>query len=149
MKKTLWQIIKFTLVSCVVSLLQIVLVNVFTRISSPDKEWPYLMSNLLANVYGYYRNRKTTFKASSKPWSLPVYIIILLILIGLMTPFQVWVAGLAGNSGSEFMRNMAPTIASMCAGMIQFLVLFPLEKHVLFTEKSGQKEAEKKSEESS
>ena len=149
MKKTLWQIIKFTIVSCLVSILQIVLVNLFTWISSPDRQWPYLMSNLLANVYGYYRNRETTFKAASKPWSLPVYIVVLLILIGLMTPFQVWVAGLAGNADSPFLRDMAPTIASMSAGMIQFLVLFPLEKHVLFTEKPEPSGDEKKSEETS
>ncbi len=149
MKKTLWQIVKFTLISCIVSVLQIVLVNVFTLISAPDKEWPYLLSNLLANVYGYYRNRKTTFKAASKPWSLPVYIIVLLVLIGLMTPFQVWVAGLAGNAGSTFLKDMAPTIASMSAGMIQFLVLFPLEKYVLFIENPENKKTGKMSGESS
>ena len=89
-KKTLWEIIKFILVSCIVTVIQLVLVNVLflamKGITTPlpsflgkifteqvmgegHTNWgyilPFFLSNLIANVYGFFQNRKTTFKSNS------------------------------------------------------------------------------------
>lgn len=91
-KKTIWEIIKFIIVSGIVSIIQLVLVNilfylmrdwkealpnVLANIFSPstvsvgNDNWgyvlPFFLSNLIANIYGYFQNQKTTFKTSNAP----------------------------------------------------------------------------------
>ena len=108
-KKTVWEIIKFVLVSSIVSIIQLVLVNILfyimrewkaplptflagiftsSTVGAGNDNWgyvlPFFLSNLIANIYGYFQNQKTTFKAANTPkWSMWVYIgvIVLLILI--------------------------------------------------------------------
>lgn len=160
-KKTIWQVIKFILVSCIVSIIQLVLVNllfylmrdfkaqlpdVLKRIFTPETvgagndNWgyvlPFFLSNLIANIYGYFQNQKTTFKTSNAPaWCMGVYIAVICALILFSTWLQGVVANLALNSGIGVLEGLAPTIAAMAAGTVQMLVLFPLEKFVLFKER--------------
>ena len=106
--KTVWQFVKFLVVSGLVTIIQLVLANVLPLIFDsvtatlpgflqgifkPDVifdastaqgakqiakyvvdgvvTWgyllPFFLSNLIANIYGFYQNKKTTFK-SDAPW---------------------------------------------------------------------------------
>ena len=155
-KKSLWEIIKFLLVSCLVSIIQLVLVNALyfgmQGWTAPLPEWlagifseqtmgaghsnwgyvlPFFLSNLIANVYGYFQNRATTFKAKNVPqWCLAVYLVVLFALI----LFCTWLQGVVVNwvQALGVTEALAPTIAMMVSGAVQFAVLFPLEKFVLF-----------------
>ncbi len=158
--KTVWQIVKFLLVSGLVALLQAVLVNllffamrswkaplppflskIFTErtMGAGNSNWgyvlPFFLSNLIANIYGYFQNRRTTFHSDSPKINVIVYILIMVALI----LFSTWLQGLVANavmrSGSDFLAALAPTIAMACAGMMQAVILFPLEKFVLLREK--------------
>jgi len=157
-----WQFIKFNLVGSTVSLLQLILANLlpaffdgFTYVLPPflrgifSKEilnlsegiyvingvvtWgyvlPFFLSNFLANIYGYFINRNTTFHAKGKSYSLPLYFAVLILLI----LFTTWVQGILN---SYFMTTslsaLSRTLAAAIAGLIQLVVLYPLEKYVLF-----------------
>ena len=90
---------------------------------------PFFLSNLIANIYGYFINRTTTFRSTSKPYSLPVYFIVLTLLILLTT----WVQGILHSYFVSLgWKTLSRTLAASCAGWIQLFVLFPLEKYVLF-----------------
>ncbi|MCQ2087561.1 MAG: hypothetical protein MJZ37_05790 [Bacilli bacterium] len=159
-KKTLWEIIKFILVSCIVTVIQLVLVNVLfllmKGITNPlpsflgkifteqvmgegHTNWgyilPFFLSNLIANVYGFFQNRKTTFKSNSPKTYVVIYIFIVLVLIFVSTFLQGIVANALLSVSVKFLNSLAPTIAAMAAGTFQMLVLFPLEKFVLFKNK--------------
>jgi len=162
--KILWQFIKFNLVSFTVTLVQLLLANILplffdsVTIKLPsflqlffnakalfngDSIYvvdgvvtygyvlPFLLSNLLANIYGYFVNMKATFQGKGNRSGFIGYIVILLLLILFSTWLQgVIVSKLDGTSVSIYGR----TIAAMVAGTVQMLVLFPLEKYVLFKE---------------
>lgn len=160
-KKTVWELIKFMLVSCIVSIIQLVLVNLLfymmrgwkaplppflagifsaSTVGAGNDNWgyvlPFFLSNLIANIYGYFQNQKTTFKAADTPaWSMWVYIGTIVTLILFSTWLQGVVANVAMNSGIAAIVGLAPTLAAMAAGTVQMLVLFPLEKFVLFKER--------------
>lgn len=160
-KKTIWQLLKFVLVSGIVSIIQLVLVNVlffvmrqwkaplpgflaaiFTQstVGAGNDNWgyvlPFFLSNLIANIYGYFQNQKTTFKAADTPaWCMWFYIAVIAALILFSTWLQGVVANWALNSGIPVFAGLAPTLAAMAAGNVQMLVLFPLEKYVLFKER--------------
>ena len=76
---------------------------------------------------------KATFKGKGTRKGMIIYIVVLIALIF----FSTWLQGrltalLSGGSLAPFAR----TLAAMAAGMVQFIVIFPLEKFVLFKEKS-------------
>lgn len=64
-----------------------------------------------------------------------VYIGTIITLILFSTWLQGVVANVAINSGIAAVAGLAPTLAAMAAGTVQMLVLFPLEKFVLFKER--------------
>lgn len=162
-KKSIWQILKFILVSGIVSIIQLVLVNVLffvlrqwkaplppflaaiftpSTVGLGNDNWgyvlPFFLSNLIANIYGYFQNQKTTFKAADTPaWCMWVY---LGVIAGLIL-FSTWLQGVVANwvlhSGITAIVGLAPTLAAMAAGAVQMLVLFPLEKYVLFKERTS------------
>lgn len=160
-KKTVWQFIKFLLVSGIVSIIQLVLVNVLffllrgwkaplppflagiftaSTVGPGNDNWgyvlPFFLSNLAANVYGYFQNQKTTFRAADTPaWCIWVYLGTVAALIFFSTWLQGVVANWALHSGIGVLEGLAPTLAAMAAGNVQMLVLFPLEKFVLFKER--------------
>ena len=162
---TIWQFIKFNMLDFSISLVQIILANIlpflfdelliplpiFLRgIFNPDVlieggsiyvkdgavTWayvlPFFFSNFLANIYGYFMNKKYVFKGKGSKKTMIVYCVILFVLILISTWLQGQiVAYLVREPSSSFAR----TIASLAAGLFQVLVLFPLEKYVLFKEK--------------
>ena len=155
-RKTIWQIVKFVFVSLLVTLIQLALVNLLyffmkswnpplppflSEIFSPStvgeghSNWgyllPFFLSNLIANTVGYFLNKKKTFKSNAPIWYYVVYLVFLFLLI----LFTTWVQGVIVNALTKVnFEALAPTIASMVAGTIQMLVLFPLQKFVLLKE---------------
>lgn len=143
-KEGLWQFIKFTFVSTSVGIVQIILVNVFYLVMAEGSSLPYFLSNLLANIYGYFVNGKATFKSKAPVWCLVVYVVVIAALILVMTAFQKWLVSLMTASSWHLLVVLAPTLAAAAAGTIQMAVLFPLEKFVLFTDRSNDNAETKK-----
>lgn len=180
--KTIWQLVKFLVVSGLVTIIQLVLANVLPLIfdgiqstlpvflqgifapnvifdaSTPEgKEqiakyvvdgvvtWgyllPFFLSNLIANIYGFYQNKKTTFKSDAPWYSFAAYIILLIALILFSTWFQGWLVGVLAKIDIALIQSLARTIASLAAGFIQMVVLFPMEKFVLLKEKKEEAQA--------
>ncbi len=92
---------------------------------------PFFMSNLLANVYAYFQNRRTTFKSNSSNTCFIYYLMILIILILFSTWLQGLIVGKLNSTGIKALSVFSRTIAAAAAGLVQLLVLFPLEKFVL------------------
>jgi len=155
--KTAWQFVKFSLVSFLLSLIQLGLVNLLFFLM---KSWttplpgllgqifreesmgeghstygfivPFFVSNLVANTIGYFLNKSKTFKSDAPFWHYLVYIVVVIILI----LFTTWLQGIIVNSLiASGVEVIAPTLAGMIAGTIQFFVLFPLQKFVFLREK--------------
>ena len=58
------------------------------------------------------------------------------------TWLQGWIVGILAKVDWAWMQSLARTIASLAAGLVQMLVLFPMEKFVLLKEKKEDKSAE-------
>ena len=191
--KTLWQILKFLVVSGLVTIIQLVLANVLPLvfdsvtatlpaflqgIFSPNTifdattaegieqigkyvvggtiengvvvggvvTWgyllPFFLSNLIANIYGFWQNKKTTFKSDAPWYNFAIYIVLMIALILFSTWLQGWIVGIIAKVDWAWMQSLARTIASLAAGLVQMLVLFPMEKFVLLKEKKEDKSAE-------
>ncbi len=199
--KTVWQLIKFLVVSGLVTIIQLVLANVlpliFDRVTAtlpaflqgifdPNVifdastakgieqvgkyvvdsatgnlggviengivvggivTWgyllPFFLSNLIANIYGFYQNKKTTFKSDAPWYNFAIYIVLMIALILFSTWFQGWLVGIIAKAPWAWLNGLARTIASLAAGFVQMVVLFPMEKFVLLKEKKkdGEEEA--------
>lgn len=184
--KTLWQLVKFLVVSGLVTIIQLVLANVLPLIfdsvkatlpmflqgifdpnvifDASTKEgmeqivnyvvgykvvdgtvtagvvtWgyllPFFLSNLIANIYGFYQNKKTTFKSDAPWYCFAVYIVLMIALILFSTWFQGWLVGIIAKINWAWIQPLARTIAGLAAGFVQMVVLFPMEKFVLLKEK--------------
>lgn len=175
-KKTIWQVIKFAIVSGLVSIIQIVLAYLLpfvfdgvtatlpgflAAIFQPDVifdattakgaeqiakyvvggivTWgyvlPFFLSNLIANIYGYFQNRKTTFKSDTPTVNVVIYLVILLALILFTTWVQGLIFGACTRADSSLLQGLARLLATGVAGFIQFVVIFPVEKFWLLKEK--------------
>lgn len=151
---SIWEIVKFMAVSSVVTILQIVLVNVLfyllkdfkhplphllqlvfneNNIGKDNMHWgyvlPFLLSNIIANAYGYFQNKKTTFHANPPKKNFYIYITVIIILIFVSTFLQGVIVNYVTSKTTLSMY--APTIATIITGWLQFLILFPLEKFYL------------------
>ena len=149
--KTLWQILKFLLVIGLVNVLFFAmrggkaplpafLSGIFSErsVGAGNSNWgyvlPFFLSNLIANIYGYFQNRKTTFRSDAPTANVAIYILVMICLILFSTWLQGVVANAVMKSGSAIWSALAPTIAMACAGTLQAVILFPLEKFVLLKE---------------
>lgn len=197
--KTIWQLVKFLVVSGLVTIIQLVLANVlpfvFDKVTTPlpaflqgifdpnvvfdpstaagakqvakyviDSStgnlggiienglvvggivtWgyllPFFLSNLIANIYGFYQNKKTTFKSDAPWYNFAIYIVLMIALILFSTWFQGWLVGVIAKAPWEWLNTLARTIAGLAAGFVQMVVLFPMEKFVLLREKKADEEA--------
>ena len=191
--KTLWQLLKFLVVSGLVTIIQLVLANVLPLvfdsvtatlpaflqgIFAPNTifdattaegieqigkyvvggtiengvvvggvvTWgyllPFFLSNLIANIYGFWQNKKTTFKSDAPWYNFAIYIVLMIALILFSTWLQGGIVGIIAKVDWAWMQSLARTIASLAAGLVQMLVLFPMEKFVLLKEKKEDKSAE-------
>ncbi len=155
--KTVWQYIKFTVVSLFVTVIQLALVNLLyffmkewteplpgllgdifseSSVGVGHSNWgyilPFFLSNLIANTVGYILNKHKTFKSDAPIWHYVIYFVILILLI----TFSTWLQGVIVNAmiGASI-EWLAPTIAAMTVGIMQGLILFPIQKFVLLREK--------------
>ena len=96
---------------------------------------PFFLSNLIANIYGFYQNKKTTFKSDAPWYSFAFYIVLMIALILFSTWFQGWLVGIIAKINWAWIQPLARTIAGLAAGFVQMVVLFPMEKFVLLKEK--------------
>ena len=191
--KTLWQLIKFMVVSGLVTIIQLVLANVlpfiFDKVVTPLPKFlqgifdpnvvfdptteqgikqvgkyvvdaatgnlggviengvvvggivtwgfllPFFLSNLIANIYGFYQNKKTTFKSDAPWYNFAIYIVLMIALILFSTWLQGWLVGIIAKIPWAWIQPLARTIAGLVAGFVQMVVLFPMEKFVLLEEK--------------
>ena len=163
-KNGLWQFLKFNLISFSTSLIQLLLANLFPFVFDGLKAklpsllqplfdpktlfngesryvvdgvvtWgyvlPFFLSNFLANLYGYFMNMKFTFKGRNSSRSMVIYLTVMFSLI----LFSTWLQGrIVAWLAKTSLALLARTLAVSISGLIQFLVLFPLEKFVLFKE---------------
>lgn len=161
----LWEFIKFNIVSSSITIVQLILANVlplfFDSFKSPlppflqplfDPKvlfqgeskyvvngvvtWgyvlPFFLSNFIGNIYGYFVNMKATFKGKGSRKSMAIYIVVIFVLI----LFTTWLQGrITALLTPTVLAPYARTIAALAAGSVQFMVIFPLEKFVLFKEK--------------
>lgn len=157
-----WQFIKFNIVSFTITLVQLLLANILpllfddltiklpvflqgifdskTLFNGDSKyvidgvvTWgyvlPFFLSNLIANIYGYFVNMKATFKGKGNKTSLLIYFVVIIVLILFTTWLQGIVVGALANGS---FASLSRTIAALLAGIVQTLIIFPLEKYVLF-----------------
>ncbi len=158
-RKEIIQVIKYLALGLSVTALQFILVNILPFIFSSWKttlppflsavfsektmgagnsNWGYVMtfflSNLLANIYGYFINRKTVFHSDSPSWCFVTFITVMTMLI----LFSTWLQGVISNAvseGSDALRPFANTIAAAACGFMQNVIVYPLEKFVLLRER--------------
>lgn len=193
--KTLWQILKFLVVSGLVTIIQLVLANVlplifdgvtatlpgflqgifapntiFDATTAEGLEqiskyvvggtvengvvvggvvtWgyllPFFLSNLIANIYGFWQNKKTTFKSDAPWYNFAIYIVLMIALILFSTWLQGWVVGVIAKVDWAWLQALSRTIAGLVAGFVQMIVLFPMEKFVLLKEKKKDEAEEQK-----
>ena len=158
-KKGIIQFLKFNLVSAGVTIVQLVLVNVLfilmhgwkaplppflsalfseEAVGAGNSNWgyvlPFFLSNAIANILGYFQNRKTTFNSDSPKRNVLIFFAVLIVLICFSTWLQGRTVYLISSSFPQ-LAKAAPTIASFLAGLVQLAVLFPLEKYVLLKER--------------
>lgn len=187
--KTLWQLVKFLVVSGLVTIIQLVLAYVlpliFDNVTAtlpgflqvifqPDAifdittasgaedyakyvvdgvvTWgyvlPFFLSNLIANIYGYIQNKKTTFKSDAPKICFVIYIVLMIALILFSTWLQGAIYGALTRVDNAFISGISRLVASLAAGLLQMIVLFPMEKFVLLKEKKkdGEDETAQKAE---
>ena len=161
---SIWQLIKFNLTSFTITFVQLLLANVLPiffdsltakiplsinalfakeTIRNIDSKYvidgvltwgyllPFFLSNLIANIYGYFVNMKFTFKGKGTRKGMYVYCVVLFILIIVSTWLQSQITSILNTTS---LRGLSRTIAASVAGLFQMLVIFPLEKYVLFKE---------------
>ena len=161
-RKTVVQAVKFILVSLLASVIQLVLVNVlyyamrgwtaplpgllsgiFSEITMGEghSNWgyvlPFFLSNLIANIVAYIQNKKRTFGSDAPKRNFVIYMVVLFCLILFSTWLQGLVAGALLATDNQLLQKLAPTVAMACAGTLQMVILFPLEKFVLLKEKKA------------
>lgn len=158
----IWQFIKFNLVSFSVTAVQLFLCNLLPlffdsfAIKLPEflrtvfkaevlfdgsskyvidgaVTWgyvlPFFLSNLIANIYGYFVNMKTTFNGKGTKAGLLIYFAVMSVLILFTTWLQGYITSLLSKTTLAY---LARTIAAFVAGLLQVVIIFPLEKYVLF-----------------
>lgn len=158
-RKEIIQVIKYLALGLSVTALQFILVNILPFIFSSWKNplppflsvvfnektmgtgnsnWGYVMtfflSNLLANIYGYFINRRTVFHSDSPAWCFVTFVTVMALLI----LFSTWLQGVISNAVVEksvSLRPFANTIAAAACGFMQNLIVYPLEKFVLLKER--------------
>ena len=159
---SVWQFIKFNLVSLSITLVQLLLANllplVFDSVTTklpvflqpifnPDVlfegdsryvidgvvTWGYVLPFFLSNFIANIYGYFVNMKATFKGKGTKAGLIGYFVVLIALILFTTWLQGYITAMLKG--SSMARTIAAMAAGMVQMAVLFPLEKYVLFKEK--------------
>ncbi len=151
-KKTFWQLVKFTIVSLLACIVQVVSLAILYNIPAikalstepfhwfvfhydviPGKQCGLALfiafntSNILAQIVAFFVNRKKTFNADNNiPLTLTIYMIFTVALICFSAWFNPVVFTFAVNRGVS--SGLATTIATAVCSCIQFFIYFPVDK---------------------
>lgn len=151
-KKTLWQLIKFTIVSLLACLVQVtslaILYNIpaIKALSAQEFHWfvfhydviegeqcglalfiAFNTSNILAQIVSFFVNRKKTFNADNNiPITLTIYLIFTVALICFSAWLNPVIFEFAVSKGVS--SALATTIATAICSVFQFLIYFPFDK---------------------
>lgn len=160
--RTLWQFVKFNLVSLTVTILQLLLANLlplaFDRVVSPlppllrgifNAEalfpdgskyvvngvvtWGYVLPFLLANGLANIYGYFINMKTTFCGKGTRAGFAVYLAILFALILFATWMQGeIVAAMASSRIAPLSRTLASFGAGVVQTAVLFPLEKLVLF-----------------
>ena len=161
--KTFWQLVKFTIVSMLACIVQVVSLAILYNIpaikalSAQAFHWfvfdypviegkqcglalfiAFNTSNILAQIVAFFVNRKKTFNADNNvPVTLTIYLIFTLALVCFSAWFNPVVFEFAVSKGVEIC--LATTIATAVCSCIQFFIYFPVDK-LLMRQKKEKKD---------
>ena len=159
---TLWQFIKFNLVSFSVTLLQLALANllplifggatamrppVLRPVFRPEAlfffffpyvvdrvvTWGYVLPFFLSNFIANLYGYFMNMKTTFRGKGRRSGLVTYLMILSLLILFSTWLQGwITARLSATTFAALARTLAAMAAGLVQVAVLFPLEKYVLF-----------------
>ena len=162
---SLWQLVKFNLVSLSITIVQLLLANllplvfdnvttklpVFLRgIFDPDflfegeskyvidgvVTFGYVLPFFLSNFIANVYGYFVNMKATFNGRGTKAGLMGYFVVLAALILFTTWLQGfITARLAATSLASWSRTIAAMAAGMVQMAVLFPLEKFVLFKER--------------
>ena len=158
---TLWQLVKFTIVSLLACIVQVVSLAILYNIPAIKElsteafhwfvfDYPVIegqqcglalfiafnTSNILAQIVSFFVNRKKTFNADN---NIPVTLTIYLIFTVALICFSAWlnpnIYEFAVNKGLT--SGLATTIATAVCSALQFFIYFPVDKLLMRQKKKA------------
>ena len=159
---TLWQFIKFNLVSLSITLLQLALANLLplifdgvtaalppflrpvfqpeTLFEGPSPyvvdgvvTWGYVLPFFLSNFIANIYGYFVNMKTTFRGKGSRTGLLVYLFVLTALILFSTWLQGwINARLAATAFAGLGRTIAAMAAGLVQVAVLFPLEKFVLF-----------------
>ena len=159
---TLWQFVKFNLVSFSITLLQLALANllplIFDAVTAklppvmrpvfrPDTlferpspyvvdgvvTWGYVLPFFLSNFIANIYGYFMNMKTTFRSKGSRRGLAAYLLILAALILFSTWLQGwITARLSATIFAALARTLAAMAAGLVQVAVLFPLEKYVLF-----------------
>ncbi len=159
---TIWQFVKFNLVSFSITLLQLALANLLPLIfdgvtvklppvlrpvfqpaalfNGPSLyvidgvvTWGYVLPFFLSNFIANIYGYFINMKTTFRGSGSRSGLIAYLLILTALILFSTWLQGwITARLTSTAFERLARTIAATAAGLVQVAVLFPLEKYVLF-----------------
>ena len=157
---TVWQFVKFIVVSLLAMIVQFVLLNTLQLIppiqalyNEPFSWWVFIypvavgglgyfivsnVANIIAQIVAFFVNKEKTFNSGANvAVALPIYIVFTIALIF----FSAWLNPTLKEVfiGFEWCNEtMAKNIATMICSAVQFFLYFPVDK-ILFHKKKEEK----------
>ena len=159
---TLWQFVKFNLVSFSITLLQLALANLLplifdsvtavlppllrpvfqpeTLFEGPSRyvfdgvvTWGYVLPFFLSNFIANIYGYFMNMKTTFRGKGSRGGLVAYLLILTALILFSTWLQGwITARLAVTTLAGLGRTIAAMAAGLVQLAVLFPLEKFVLF-----------------
>ena len=156
---TVWQFVKFLVVSLLATAVQFILLNTLNLIPQIselyDKEFSFWVfvypvsigglgyfiasntANIAAQIVAFFVNREKTFNSSANiAVTLPIYIIFTIGLIVFSAWLNPFTKGILINWGLG--EALSKNIATMICSSVQFFLYFPVDK-ILFKKKKEEK----------
>ena len=156
---TIWQFVKFIIVSLLAMIVQFVLLNTLQLIpaiqelySQPFSWWVFVypvavgglgyfivsnVANIVAQIVAFFVNKEKTFNSGANvAVTLPIYIVFTIALI----LFSAWLNPTLKDVfiGWSLEEVAAKNIATMICSAVQFFLYFPVDK-ILFHKKKEEK----------
>lgn len=156
---TIWQFVKFIVVSLLAMIVQFVLLNTLQLIpaikelyAEPFSWWVFVypvavgglgyfivsnVANIIAQIVAFFVNKEKTFNSGANiAVALPIYIVFTIALIF----FSAWLNPTLKEVfvGWELNEAAAKNIATMICSAVQFFLYFPVDK-ILFHKKKEEK----------